>query len=82
MTNIGKYAGAISSPFDGVALYGNGDGCTTSYSFSGTNKKYRIVVKGASNNSTTASASVYVGGKKRGSLVLEGVLVQNPTRNL
>ena len=30
--------------------------------FVGTNKKYRMVVKGASSNSTTASVSVYIGG--------------------
>ncbi len=76
MTCSGSYAGAISSPFDGVALYGNGDGCKTSHTFTGTNKKYRIVVKGASNNSTTASVSIYVGKKKKGSVSFTGTDLQ------
>lgn len=77
LTTTGSYAGKISDPFDGVALYGNGDGCTTSYTFEGTNKKYRIVVKGASNNSSTASVSVYVGGTKRGSVSFTGTEMQS-----
>lgn len=72
----GSYAGAISSPFAGVALYSNGDYCSSSYMFSGTNKKYRIVVRGASNNSTAAGVSVYVGGSKKGSLSFSGTDLQ------
>lgn len=77
MTTMGAFAGPISEPFDAVALYGNGDGCTTSYTFEGTNKKYRIVVKGASNNTSTASVSVYVGGTKRGSVSFTGTELQS-----
>ena len=65
MTCGGSYAGPVSGKeYSAVALYGNGDYCTTSYEFVGTNKKYRMVVKGASSNSTTANVSVYIGGKK------------------
>ena len=49
MTCGGSYAGPVSGKeFSAVALYGNGDYCTTSYEFVGTNKKYRMVVKGHS----------------------------------
>ena len=69
MTCGGSYAGVAG---DKVVLYSNGDYCTTSYEFVGTNKKYRMVVKGASSNSTTASVSVYIGGKKVGKVSFTG----------
>ena len=73
MTCGGSYAGPVSGKeFSAVALYGNGDYCTTSYEFVGTNKKYRMVVKGASSNSTTANVSVYIGGKKVGKVSFTG----------
>ena len=65
MTHGGQYAGPSNKlGFSAMALYGNGDYCSTSYTFTGTNKKYRMVVKGASDNSSTAGVSVYIGGKK------------------
>ena len=73
MTCGGSYAGPVSGKeYSAVALYGNGDYCTTSYEFVGTNKKYRMVVKGASSNSTTANVSVYIGGKKVGTVGFAG----------
>ena len=73
MTCGGSYAGPVSGKeYSAVALYGNGDYCTTSYEFVGTNKKYRMVVKGASSNSSTASVSVYIGGKKVGTVGFAG----------
>ena len=73
MTCGGSYAGPVSGKeYSAVALYGNGDYCTTSYEFEGTNKKYRMVVKGASSNSSTASVSVYIGGKKVGAVSFTG----------
>ena len=69
----GSYAGQRSDlSFSAIALYGNGDYCSTSYDFTGTNKKYRMVVKGASDNSSTASVSVYIGGKKVGAASFTG----------
>ena len=69
----GSYAGPISKlNFSAIALYGNGDYCSTSYTFTGTNKKYRMVVKGASSNSSTAGVSVYIGGKKVGAVSFTG----------
>ena len=69
----GSYAGPISKlNFSAIALYGNGDYCSTSYTFTGTNKKYRMVVKRASDNSSTAGVSVYIGGKKVGAVSFTG----------
>ena len=69
----GSYAGPISKlNFSAIALYGNGDYCSTSYTFTGTNKKYRMVVKGPSDNSSTAGVSVYIGGKKVGAVSFTG----------
>ena len=70
----GSYAGPISKlNFSAIALYGNGDYCSTSYTFTGTNKKYRMVVKGASSsNSSPAGISVYIGGKKVGAVSFTG----------
>ena len=70
-----KCGGPYTKPEAGkdyVTLWGNGDYCSTSYEFEGTNKKYRMVVKGASSNSSTASVSVYIGGKKVGTVGFTG----------
>ena len=77
MEKGGQYAGIIDSPFAGIALYGNDDFCNTSYNFTGTNKKYRLVVKGASNNDSAAGVSVYVGDEKRGELTFTGTELQS-----
>lgn len=77
MTTTGQYVGPISKPFEGVALYGNGDGVKTSYRFEGTNKKYRIIVKGASNNDTAAGVSLYIGDKKKGAVTFTGTQLQD-----
>lgn len=69
----GNAAGPKSGlSFSAMALYSNGDYCSTSYTFTGTNKKYRMVVKGASSNSSTAGVSVYIGGKKVGAVSFTG----------
>ena len=73
MTHGGTYAGPSDKlGFSAMAFYVNGDYCSTSYTFTGTNKKYRMVVKGASDNSSTASVSVYIGGKKVGAVSFTG----------
>ena len=69
----GGYAGPVGDkPFTGMCLYANGDYCKTSYTFEGTNKKYRMVVKGASNCANAAGVSVYIGDKKIGSVSFTG----------
>ena len=73
MTHGGQYAGPSDKlGFSAMAFYVNGNYCSTSYTFTGTNKKYRMVVKGASDNSSTAGISVYIGGKKVGAVSFTG----------
>ena len=73
MEHGGKYAGPVDGKeYSAMGFYINGDYCSTSYEFEGTNKKYRMVVKGASSNSSTASVSVYIGGKKVGTVGFTG----------
>lgn len=75
-----KCGGPYTKPEAGkdyVTLWGNGDYCTTSYEFEGTNKKYRMVVKGASDNSTTAYVSVCIGGKKVGTVGFAGTTLSD-----
>ena len=71
MTKGGPYAGSITSPFSGVALYANGDYCANNFSFPST-KTYTIGVRGASNNNSTAKVAVYIGGTKKGTLSFTG----------
>ena len=69
----GSYAGVSNKlGFSAMVLYGNGDSCSTSYTFTGTNKKYRMFVKGASDNNTAAGVSVYIGDKKVGAVSFTG----------
>jgi len=76
MTTTGTYTGSMSDPFEGVKLYANGDGVKTSYNFEGTNKKYRIIVKGASTNDSAAGVSLYIGDKKKGAVSFTGTQLQ------
>ena len=73
MEHGGKYAGPVDGKeYSAMGFYINGDYCTTSYKFEGTNKKYRMVVKGASSDASTAYVSVYIGGKKVGTVGFAG----------
>ncbi len=70
MTLSGSYAGKISSPFNGVALYGNGDTASyTQYFGYGT---HNFSLRGCSNNSELASVDLYIGGTKKGTFYFGG----------
>lgn len=72
MTLSGPYAGKCSSPFQGVALYGNGDNATGEVSLTNGSGVYNIKVTGASNNGTAAGVALYVGGKKMADMSFSG----------
>lgn len=72
MTLSGPYAGTCSSPFQGVALYGNGDNATGVVSLTNGSGVYNIKVTGASNNDTAAGVALYVGGKKMADMSFSG----------
>ena len=71
MTMSGS-TGPMEEPFKGMKLYCNGDAIKTIYDFKGTNKKYRMILKGASTNNTAAGISLYIGGKKKGAVWFTG----------
>ncbi|MDR0547334.1 MAG: T9SS type A sorting domain-containing protein [Dysgonamonadaceae bacterium] len=64
MALSGPYAGKITSPFQGVALYGNGDKGTIAETFPDGAGIYTVSILGASNNSTTAGVSLYLDNEK------------------
>ncbi len=66
----GQYApGAIEEPFAGVALYINGNYCTTAIDIPDTNKIYEIRLTGASSKEgSKAGVSVYINEEKKGSV--------------
>ena len=58
MTFGGQYAGECSSPFPGVALYGNGDNATGVVDLTKGSGVYNIKVTGASDNGTAAGVAL------------------------
>lgn len=70
MTLGGQYTGRISSPFSGVALYANNDYCQTTATFNNTPRT--ISIRGASNNSSTATVSVRMNGYNMGNVTFTG----------
>ncbi len=64
MTITGQYAGTISSPFSGVALYANNESCKfTQYFANGT---HDFTLRGCSNNSNMAQVDLKIGGQTMG----------------
>lgn len=70
MTVNGQYAGTISSPFNGVALYANGESVSyTQYFESGT---HDFTLRGCSNNDSMAKVELYIGGSHKGTFYYGG----------
>lgn len=72
MTLSGPYAAPCSDPFQGVALYGNGDKATGVVDLTNGSGVYNIKVTGASSNGTAAGVALYVGGKKMADMSFSG----------
>lgn len=70
MTLGGTYAGKISSPFNGVALYANNDYAAYTQYFA--NSTHNISVRGSSSNSGTARVDLIIGGTPVGSIYFTG----------
>jgi arabinoxylan arabinofuranohydrolase len=66
----GTYAGVISNPFNGVALYGNDDSIAYDqyYAFD----THQFSLRGASNNNNTARVDLLIGGQNVGSFYFTG----------
>lgn len=70
MTTSGQYAGRISYPFNGVALYANNDKVSyTQYFASGT---HSFSLRGCSNNSNMARVDLRIGGQYKGTFYYGG----------
>ncbi|MNZ87430.1 Arabinoxylan arabinofuranohydrolase precursor [compost metagenome] len=70
MTTGGTYAGKISSPFNGVALYANGDNAAYNQYFA--LSTHNFSVRGASSNDATARVDLQIGGTTVGSFYFTG----------
>lgn len=70
MTLGGQYAGVVSSPFNGVALYGNNDYAAYNQYFGF--PTHQFSVRGASNNNNTARVDLVIGGVTAGSFYFTG----------
>ena len=64
MTMGGSYAGKITNPFSGIALYANNDKGTITQDFPEGPGFYRVSITGASSNTSSAGVSLYVNGTK------------------
>ena len=64
MTLGGSYAGKITNPFSGIALYANNDKGTISQNFPEGPGFYKVSITGASSNTSSAGVSLYVNGTK------------------
>lgn len=64
MTLGGSYAGIITNPFSGIALYANNDKGTITQDFPEGPGFYRVSITGASSNTSSAGVSLYVNGTK------------------
>ncbi|MDR0619283.1 MAG: cadherin-like beta sandwich domain-containing protein [Bacteroidales bacterium] len=82
MTLGGPYAGTVSSPFDGIALYGNGDNGVITVQFPDGAGIYEVSIIGASNNTTTASVSLYIDSEKKKSFSFTGITPATQTAEL
>jgi len=70
MSVNGNYAGKISSPFNGVALYANNESCSyTQYFANGT---HDFTLRACSNNSKMARVDLIIGGVTKGTFYYGG----------
>lgn len=70
MTTSGQYAGRISNPFSGVALYANNDKVSYTQNFSSGTHSFSL--RGCSNNSNMARVDLRIGGQHKGTFYYGG----------
>ncbi len=68
----GQYAEIVSSPFDGVALYANGDSISIEYDFSSEPGSYRADITGASSNNLSATGELRLDTRSVGRFAFRG----------
>jgi endo-1,4-beta-D-glucanase Y len=72
MTVGGPFAGKITSPFGGVAYYGNGDKSDGSITLTNATGVYNVTVNGASTNTSAAQIDLLIDGVKVGTFSFSG----------
>jgi len=70
MTKQGPYAGNIGNPFNGVALYANGDSCSFTQYFESASHSFTL--RGCSNNDNMARVDLKIGGVTKGTFYFGG----------
>jgi uncharacterized protein YjdB len=81
MTVGGPYAGAIASPFSGVAFYGNGDKADGTITLPNATGIYDITITGASSGNN-AQIDLYIGGSKVGVYSFNGTSISTDTKSI
>lgn len=78
------YSNLISSPFDGVAAYANGDGVEADVQIHNVPGQFRLDLRGASTNNNPAGIAVYLDDQRLGNLTFDSTTpsVQNLTFEL
>jgi hypothetical protein len=77
MTLSGQYAGKVSSPFNGVALYANNETVSYTQYFEGSTHDFTLT--GASNNSKMARVDLIIGGQTKGTFYFGDSNIANYT---
>ncbi len=77
MTLSGTYAGKLTSPFNGVALYANNDKASYIQQFGYGSHDFTLC--GASNNGQTARVDLVIGGETKGSFYFTGTTAKEYT---
>ena len=78
----GPYAGAIDTPFNGVAFYGNGDKAEGTVNLSTLPGLYRVEIAGASSNNNEARIDLMLAGNSLGSFGFSGTSTSTSTKEV
>ncbi len=73
-STFGPYAGPVSAPFNGVAVYANGDGVVVMLQSGLASGRFQLDITGASSNASNASIAVYLGSAKVGDATFSGTV--------
>lgn len=79
MTVGGPYAGVISTPFAGVAFFGNGDIASQQVTISDAPGRYTFSLRGASSNASAATVTVLIDASPVGSVTWANATVATST---
>ncbi|WP_458008562.1 glycosyl hydrolase family 8 [Flavobacterium sp. PL002] len=82
MTKSGLYSGNITSPFNGLALYGNGDAGSTTAVLPTSSGQYTVTVIGASNNASSGTVNLEVDGIDVGSFSFAGTTTASASKTI